>query len=488
MCSSHDPTAASRAPRTCSQLIRCATRNPRGAPVVATDEKRQVWRYARRVDPPPTRYARSGELAIAYQVHGSGDYDLLVSGALTNIGAVWDLPEARRLFERLGRFARVIRYDRRDAGLSDPIRDDLALEAHAQDALAVMAAVAARRPMLLGSLDGARGLALLAATHPEAVSGLIALAPAVRVEAGSAPAMVQAILRRAVEQDGPDLDWPESLIPFVAPGWMGDPVRRERLARFLVSCATPRQVKRWLRMAIRSDVADVLPLVQAPTLVLCPRDIQFPPQAAVREFADLIPGAEYREIPGDAAFIYALDVDLLADTIEEFVTGNRPKPITNRILATVLFTDLVESTTRAAAAGDRAWTQRLEQHLADSRETVAAFGGDLIKTTGDGVLAVFAGPAQGVRCAEQVISHAHDVDLDARIGLHTGEVERSPDDVAGLAVHIAARIMSAAQPGEVLVSRTVRDLVIGSELRFTERGEHTLRGVADTWTLYAAKS
>ena len=437
------------------------------------------------MDLPVTRYARSGELAIAYQVHGSGDYDLVFNtGAFTNIAAVWDLPEARRVFERLGRFARVIRFDRRDSGLSDPIRDDLTLEAHAQDSLAVMAAVGARRPVLVGSTDASRGLALLAATHPETVSGLIAVAPSVRMATESAPELVEA-LRRAAERDGPDLDWPDPMLPFAAPGWTGDPVRRDRLARYFVSCATPRQAKRWLRMAIESDVADVLPFVQAPTLVLHPRDVAFPSQAAAREFADLIPGAEYREIPGADAFTYALDVDLLADTIEEFVTGTPPKPITNRILATVLFTDLVDSTGRAAAAGDRAWTQRLEQHLADTRETVAAFGGDLIKTTGDGVLAVFSGPAQGVRCAEQVISHAHDVDLDARVGLHTGEVERSPDDVAGMAVHIAARIMSTAQPGEILVSRTVRDLVIGSDLSFTDRGEHTLRGVADTWTLYA---
>jgi class 3 adenylate cyclase len=420
-------------------------------------------------------------------VHGSGDHDLVFNtGPFTNIGAVWDLPEARRLFERLGRFARVIRFDRRDAGLSDPIRDDLALEAHAQDALAVMAAVGARRPVLFGSLDGSRGLALLAAMHPEIVSGLIAVAPTVRVATAGAPEMVQAMGRRAAEHEGPDLDWPDSVIPLAAPGWAGDPVRSERLARYFVSCATPRQVKRWLRMTIQSNVADVLPLVQAPTLVLRPRDVPFPPEAAVREFADLIPGAEYREIPGDATFIYALDVDLLADAIEEFVTGNRPTPITNRILATVLFTDLVDSTGLVAAAGDHAWAQRLEHHLTDMRDTIASFGGEQIKTTGDGVLAVFAGPAQGVRCAERIISHAHDVDLDVRTGLHTGEVERSPDDIAGLAVHIAARIMSAAQPGETLVSRTVRDLVIGSELRFTERGEHTLKGVSDTWTLYAA--
>lgn len=206
----------------------------------------------------------------------------------------------------------------------------------------------------------------------------------------------------------------------------------------------------------------------------------------MREFTDLIPGARLREIPGDAAAIFALDVDLIADIVEEFVTGAAPVLPTNRILATVMFTDLVDSTKRAAQSGDRAWANSLDRHLAATRAAVEAHGGQTVKTTGDGVLALFTGPAQGVRCAEQVIADAHGLGLDVRTGLHTGEVERTRDDVAGVAVHLAARITGQAHAGEILVSRTVRDLVIGSELSFTERGEHELKGIPDRWTIYAA--
>ncbi len=278
---------------------------------------------------PQTHYARSGELAIAYQVHGSGDHDLLMSGGpSSNIETVWSLPEAARLFERLGQFT--------------------------------------------------------------------------------------------------------------------------------------------------------------PTLVLHPRDLSFVSGDAVREFAEPISNATFREIPGDAAVMYALDVELLADIIEEFVTGTAPAPPTDRILATVLFTDLVGSTQRAARSGDQAWTEVLKRHLDHARSTVADHGGETIKTTGDGVLAIFTGPGQGVRCAEQVITDARDLGLEVRSGLHTGEVERSRDDVAGLAVHLAARIMGLAGAGEILVSGTVRDLVIGGELTFSDRGEHELKGIPGPWTIWAA--
>jgi class 3 adenylate cyclase len=206
---------------------------------------------------------------------------------------------------------------------------------------------------------------------------------------------------------------------------------------------------------------------------------------AVQEFADLVPGAEFREIPGDAVLIYALDVELLADIIEEFTTGSAPSPPTNRILATVLFTDLVDSTRRAVQSGDRAWAGVLEQHFEQSRAAVEAHGGEMIKSTGDGVLALFPGPAQGVRCAGRIIGDARGKGLEVRTGLHTGEVERSGDDIAGLGVHLAARIMALAGAGEILVSRTVRDLVIGSELVFAERGEHELKGIPDRWAIYA---
>jgi class 3 adenylate cyclase len=237
-------------------------------------------------------------------------------------------------------------------------------------------------------------------------------------------------------------------------------------------------------MSLSSDVADVLPLVQAPTLVLAASEVELPATGAIREFADLIPNATYREIPGSASLIYALDPDRLADEVEEFVTGTPPGRPTTRVLATVLFTDLVASTERAEQLGDAAWTLTLERHQVAAKQSVESHGGELVKTTGDGILALFTGPAQGVRCAEQIIAGAEAEGLEVRTGLHTGEVERG-DDVAGLAVHLAARIMSAAEAGEILVSRTVQDLVIGSELTFTDRGEHELKGISDPWRLYA---
>ena len=432
------------------------------------------------MDRPKTRYARSDALAIAYQVHGSGDHDLLFSfGPFSNVGTVWELPEAHRLFERLGPFARVIRYDRRDSGLSDPIKGDLTLEAHARDAVAVIEATEARRPVLVGANEGARSLALLAATRPELVGGLIGFAPTVRGLAAHNPELLDLGLK-AVS----DLDY-AALASTVAPGWAVDPVRHDRLEQYFQTCVTPLQGERVLRMTLSSDIGAALPLIQAPTLVLYPRDLAIVAVDDVREFVALTPGATFREIPGDSTVPYALDADVVADVVEEFVTGTTPPPVTDRVLATVLFTDLVDSTRYAARVGDRAWADTLDRHLADSRAAISDHGGQLVKTTGDGVLALFTGPAQGVRCAQCIIAEARDQGLDLRTGVHTGEVERSTDDVAGLAVHLAARIMSLADAGEILVSRTARDLVIGSELTFADRGEHELKGIPDRWALYA---
>jgi len=435
------------------------------------------------VERPETQYVRNGELAIAYQVHGSGPHDLLFSGSTaSNIATIWEFPEAARLFERLGRFARVIRYDRRDSGLSDPTEEDLTLEAHAGDALAVIDAVDAQRPVLLGALDGARSLALLAATHPERVSGLIALSPIVRGGAVDAPELIDAAAQSLADLS----DYPGGMVELYAPQWAADPARRDRLARYMQTSATPGQGARLLRMSLSSDIRDVLPLVQAPTLTLHPREQKVAPVGPVREFTELIPNARFHEIPGDAAIFIALDIDLLGDAIEEFITGTAPAPTTDRVLATVLFTDLVDSTRRAAQSGDRAWSELLKRHLDRAQAAVAAYGGETIKTTGDGLLAIFAGPGQGVRSAARIIADAEELGLDVRSGLHTGEVERSPDDVSGLAVHLAARIMGLAGAGEILVSGTIHDLVIGSELTFSERGEHELKGIPNRWSIWAA--
>lgn len=434
------------------------------------------------MDRPKTRYARTGELSIAYQVHGEGEHDILFNGTVAaNVDTAWRFPEAVRLFERLERFARLIRFDRRDQGLSDPVKDDLTLEAHAADALAVMDAVGSERPVLLGGLDGARSLAVLAATHPDRAGALVAFGPSPASVSVAVPQLAGRI-RQALASPGSIMG---TVTTMLASEYAADPVRADRLERGLQSGITPLQAERFFRMGLASDVTEVLPLVQAPTLVLRPVDSIFP-AAVVRRFADLIPGALYREIPGKDLLIHAIDPDVLADAIEEFVTGTTPAPVTDRILATVLFTDLVDSTRRAAQAGDRAWADTLERHLASTRATVETHGGQTIKATGDGILALFTGPAQGVRCAQSIINGARDLDLDLRTGLHTGEVERTSDDVAGLAVHLAARIMNLAEGGEVLVSRTVRDLVIGSELTFTDRGEHELKGIPDRWALYSA--
>lgn len=308
---------------------------------------------------PRTRYARSGEIAIAYQVHGDGEHDLLLSGSTaSNIETVWELPEAAHLLERLGRFARVIRYDRRDSGISDPIKDDLTIEAHAADALAVLDAVGAERPVLFGGTEGARSLAVLAATRPERVTSLVAVSPSVRGAAATSP---EAAGRMAAVLSDVE-DYPYPILDIFAPEWANDPARQERLARYMRSSTTPRQAERLLRMSLSSDVADVLPLVQAPTLVLFPRELKFPAEAGVREFADLIPGATFREMPGSASLIFALDPDSLADEIEEFVTGTPPARPSTRVLATVLFTDLVASTERAEDLGDATWTRTLERH------------------------------------------------------------------------------------------------------------------------------
>jgi len=430
---------------------------------------------------PRTRYASSGEIRIAYQVFGSGEHDLLFSGGSTsNIETVWSLPEAVRFFERLGRFARVIFFDRRDTGVSDPIRDDLTLEAHVADALAVMEAVGVERPVLFGAADSARAFATLAAVHPERVAGLIALAASPSPGRDAPPGFAESVAQAIA-----DPDWPEGVVDMFAPEWADDPERRGRLIRYFRTSATPRQAMRVLRMSTSTDVSEVLPLVQAPTLVIGPKETPMPPLEATRQFAELIPGAEFREISGAATMIYALDVDQLADLIEEFVTGRAPVPSTNRVLATVLFTDLVGSTERASKLGDAAWGALLDRHHTSARAAVERHGGETVKTLGDGLLATFPGPAHAVRCASQIIAEARSQDLEVRSGVHTGEVEVGSEDISGLAVHLAARIMGLAGAGEILASRTVRDLVVGSELRFVDRGEHRLKGIDELWHVYA---
>jgi class 3 adenylate cyclase len=433
------------------------------------------------VEIPDTHYARNGEVMIGYQVFGSGERDLLFTGgSAANIETCWALPEINHFLERLERFARVLFFDRRDTGISDPVRDDLTLEAHVSDALAVMDAVGSERPVLAGATDGGRCFAALAAAHPDRVSGLIALAPTVRGGADAPPELVEEMVESIASPD-----YPAQMIEAFAPEWAADPERRGRFLHYMRTTCSPRQAQRLLRMSMSRDLTEVLPLVQAPTLVLCPEGVRVFSPDAVREFADLIPGAEYRNVPGAGTFFALLDPDVMADMIEEFVTGRAPAPVTNRVLASVLFTDLVGSTERASKLGDAAWLKLLEQHHGAARAAVERHGGRTVKTLGDGVLATFTGPAQAIRCAREIIAASGALGLTVRSGVHAGEVELGADDISGLAVHLAARIMALAGAGEVLVSRTVRDLVVGSELSFADRGEHGLKGIEEPWHLYA---
>ena len=392
---------------------------------------------------PKTHYARSGEIVIAYQVHGEGEHDLVFSGTTaSNVETVWALPEAHAFFERLGRFSRVIRFDRRDTGVSDPIRDDLTLEAHAADALAVMDAVGSERPMLLGGADGARSLAALAATQPERVGGLIGVAPTARGVAAAAPGLAEELIQSIV-----DLEWPARVVDIWAPDWADDPVRRDRLERYIRTSVTPRQAERSLRMSMTSDISEVLPLVQCPTLVLWPRDGLIP-EEPVREFTQLVPGATFREIPGNGMLLYRSTSTCSRGSSRSSSPAPRRarSPAASwRPSSSPTWSPRPSAPRRRATA---AWTDTLTRHHAAATAAIDAHGGELVKTMGDGVLATFAGPAQGVRCAERIIADARAAGLDVRSGLHTGEVERGGDDVAGLAVHLAARIMGLAQAGD----------------------------------------
>jgi class 3 adenylate cyclase len=430
---------------------------------------------------PETHYARSGDVMIGYQVFGSGERDLLFTGgSAANIETCWALPEINHFFGRLARFVRVLFFDRRDTGISDPVRDDLTLEAHVSDALAVMEAVGSEQPVLAGATDGGRCFAALAAAHPDRAGGLIALAPTVRGGADASPEVVEEMVESIASPD-----YPAQMVEAFAPEWAADPERRGRFLHYMRTTCSPRQAQRLLRMSMSRDLSEVLPLVQAPTLVLCPEDVRVFAPDAIRDFAELIPRAEFREIPGAGTFFALLDPDAMADVIEEFVTGRAPAPVTNRVLASVLFTDLVGSTERASKLGDAAWGELLERHQTAARGAVEGHGGRTVKTLGDGVLATFAGPAQAIRCARDIIAASDALGLEVRSGVHTGEVEVGADDIRGLAVHLAARIMALASAGETLVSRTVCDLVVGSELSFADRGEHELKGIDEPWHLYA---
>jgi len=437
--------------------------------------------------PPETRYARSGDIGIAYQAFGQGEMDLVLAFPfLSHLDLMWESPAMARFLRRLGSFARVLVFDRRGVGLSDPVAGAPTLEERMDDVRAVMDAAGSERAALLGMSEGATMCMLFAATYPERTSALVLWGAMARSTA--APDYPWAPEKEAVEEAQEELVGPMwgqgATIEIFSPSMAGDPRAREFQARFERQAASPMRVQQLFRMFLDTDVRGALSLIQAPTLVLHRRQDRAVNYRAARWLAEQIEGSRYAELEGEDHFPWVGDSDAALAAIEEFLTGVRPGPAPERVLATVLFTDIVDSTRLAAELGDRRWRDLLGEHQELVRDRLRRFEGREIKTTGDGFLAVFDGPTRAAECARAIADDMPSLGIEVRAGLHTGEVELIGDDIGGIAVHVAARIAALAGAHTVLASRTVRDLTAGSGVEFAFAGSHALKGVPDEWELY----
>ena len=434
---------------------------------------------------PVTRYARSGDVSVAYQVHGDGPVDLVyVPGAFTHLEHSWTNPALARQSERLASFSRLIRIDKRGTGMSDRAVEVSTLEDRMDDVRAVMDAAGSRRAAIYGVSEGGPMAALFAATHPDRTAALILYGTFPRVLAapdwpGIPPEDWAASIEESVARfgHGPPLDvW--------APSVAHDAGEREWWGTHQRMSSSPGAVRTHMRMQAEIDVRSVLPTIQCPTLVLHRKDDRVVPIAAGRYLAARIPGATLVELEGADHLPYG-DMEPAFGAVEEFLTGARHPPPPDRVLATIVFTDVVGSTSLAAARGDRDWRELLDRHDDVVRRAAGEYCGRVVKGTGDGVLATFDGPARAVRFASDVSRQLRDIGLEVRAGVHTGEVEVRGPDIAGIAVHIAARIAAVATEREILTSRTVKDLTAGAGFVFVDRGVHALKGVPDDWQIYA---
>lgn len=433
---------------------------------------------------PETRYALSGDVNVAYQVMGDGPIDIvMVPGVVSHLEFQHELPGYTAFLRRLASFARVIAFDKRGQGLSDRIAGAPSLEQRMDDVRAVMEAVGSRRAAIIGFSEGCAMSALFAATYPELVSHLILCGGFARAGDRVARELLDERIAHIVKNWGTG-----GLIHTVSTAQSTLPEAVAQFGKLERNSASPGAVKAIMYLNAEIDVGPILPSVRVPTLVLHRRTDRQVPVELGRKLAAAIPGARYVEYPdGDHAF-WAGDAAPLLGDIEEFITGHRESAAAEleRVLATVLFTDIVDSTKSAAGLGDQKWRSLLDSHDQLARQTVERHRGILVKTTGDGILATFDGPGRAVRCALAFGTAAGQLGLPLRAGLHTGEIEIRGQDIGGIAVHAAARVMAQAPPGEVLVSRVVTDLVAGAGLKFARRGSHELKGLPGTWDLFAA--
>ena len=432
---------------------------------------------------PETRYARSGDLHIAYQVFGAGSVDLvIVPGFISNVEETWDNPSAARWLDRLSRFARVIAFDKRGTGLSDRVEAVPSLDERMDDARAVMDAAHSERAVLLGISEGGSLAALFAASHPDRCTSLILYGAFAKFSSWYPTEEKLAAFYRYVEEK-----WGtgESVWKY-APSMADDAGFKKIWARHERVGATPAAAKALMRMNQEIDISGVLSAIRVPTLVIHRTEDTAVSIEDGRFLAQHIPHARLAEFAGADHLPYiGENADDIADEIQEFVTGSRPAVEADRVLATVLLTDIVGSTKRASDLGDRRWRTLLDQHDDLVRQEISRFRGREVKSLGDGFLATFDGPARAVRCATAIVEAARALGLEVRCGVHTGEIEMKGEDIGGIAVHIAARIAALAEGGQVLVSRTVRDLVAGSNLRLEERGAYALKGLSESMPLFA---
>ncbi|MGH2864483.1 MAG: adenylate/guanylate cyclase domain-containing protein [Solirubrobacteraceae bacterium] len=442
------------------------------------------------MQPPQTQYVKRDGISIAFQVVGSGPVDLLVSpGFVSHLDLQWTDPAISRFATRLASFSRLIIYDKPGTGLSDPVAQLPTLEERVADMEAVLDAAGSERAVLFGISEGGPTSVLLAAMRPQRVTsmmlyGTFAAWPTAAPETFSAKTLEHAdLLRYQLSEMVENWGDAPSMMQIFAPSVTFNESQKRGWGMFLRASASPRMVRALIEVAVQIDIRDVLASVRVPTLVLHVDGDRVVPVEAGEQLADGIPGARMVTFVGIDHNFWL--VDGLVDELERFVTGAVQHAEPNRVLASVLFTDIVGSTTHAAELGDRAWRELLERHDELVDRVVADHGGRVVKHIGDGALSAFDGPAIAMRCAEALRDEVSELGMQLRGGIHTGECEAIGDDLGGLAVHIGARVGALAGPGEIVVSSTVKDLVVGSGMQFSDRGEHELKGVPGAWHLYA---
>ena len=440
---------------------------------------------------PQTRYAKAPDgTSIAHQVVGDGPVDLVyASGIWSNVELMWEEPRWAHFLGRLAKFSRLILFDMRGVGLSDRGSEPPVLELQRDDVGAVMDAAGSSDAIVFGGARAATMAMLFAATHPDRTRALVLYAPVAKTVStpgfpyGKTPEEQRVFFERFVREAGTGQN-----LALQAPSVAADERFVTWWARFERLVASPSAYEELGRIFTDVDVRDVLTAIHVPTLVLHRKGDAIVLERQARYVADQIQGATYVQFPGEDHLPFIGDADAIVDEVEQFVTGRRPIRETDKVLATILFTDIVDSTKRQAELGDRSWKQLLERHHAIVRDLLKQYRGEEQDTAGDGFYIRFDGPARAIRCAQDIVETVRPLGIEVRAGLHTGECEIVDGKCSGLSVSIGARVMANAGPSEVLVSRTVKDLTAGSGLSFEDAGEHELKGVPDRWRLYQVAS